>query len=95
MNTKKGNTTEKGMDRRAFVKLAAVGPLVAAGAGSAMELTKPKSAQAAAIELLQEHEKIDDIYEISPQYRRFDQIDLLFSNVSPFNAKTNDPKDPD
>jgi len=95
MNMKKEKTAQKGMDRRAFVKLAAVGPLVAAGTASAIGLTKPKSAQAAAIDLLQEHEKIDHIYEISPHYRRFDQIDLLFSNVSPFNSKTNDPKDPD
>ena len=81
MNMKKEKTAQKGMNRRAFVKPAAVGPLVAAGAASAIDLTKPKSVQAGAIDLLQEHETIDHLYEISPQYKRFDQIDLLFSKV--------------
>jgi reductive dehalogenase len=45
--------------------------------------------------MLKRHERIDDIIEVKSDYTRFDQINLLFSNVSPFNPRTNDPNDPD
>lgn len=89
------------MDRRTLLKAAVMGSIVAAGtvpvAGSALALgpQKKKSPTAATMGMLKRHDSIDQIYEIKDDYKRFDQINLLFSNVSPFNPKTNNPKDPD
>ena len=47
MNTMDVKEDGKGLDRREFVKLAASGPLVAAGTLSAVNLTNPKVAEAA------------------------------------------------
>ncbi|MBN2467096.1 MAG: reductive dehalogenase [Deltaproteobacteria bacterium] len=95
MNETKGKGERKGISRRSFMKLAVAGPFVAAGTASAADLGKSKSARSATLGLLKEHESIDHIYEISPDYKPFDQINLLFSNMSSFNRRTNDPTDPD
>jgi len=82
------------MDRRSFMKYVFVAPVLTATITAAGDRTSQDSTRAATFGFLNEHESIDAIHEISAHYRRFDQINLLFSNVSPFNPRANDPKDP-
>jgi reductive dehalogenase len=86
------------LDRRRFLKATAAASVLAASVSikevDALEATKRKSVELATFGMVEQHENIDDVYEISADYRRFDQIDLLFSNVSPFNPKANNPNDP-
>lgn len=82
------------MDRRSFMKYALFGPMLAATGASASERFTPASPRAATLGFLREHDSIDSIHVIDPSYRRFDQVNLLFSNVSPFNPRANDPHDP-
>ncbi len=104
---RKGNHTHQeeiashGVSRRSFLKAAAIGSAVTVGgvslpaAANAMHPWKKKTAAAATLGMLKRHQRIDDIIEVKSDYMRFDQINLLFSNVSSFNPRTNDPNDPD
>jgi reductive dehalogenase len=76
------------------MKYALASSAIAATTNSAMGSVKGKSVKAATFGFLKEHEHIDQIYEIRTDYRRFDQVNLLFSNVSPFSPPANDPNDP-
>ncbi len=99
MSDKKQEIGREGIDRRTFFKVAAAASVAASGvtggAAEALEPERRKSVSAATFGIMKQHDSIDDIYEISPDYQRFDQINLLFSNVSPYNSRTNDPNDPD
>ncbi len=81
------------MSRRSFIKNNLAASAMAATTNLAMGSVKGKSVKAAKFGFLKEHEHIDQIYEIRADYRRFDQVNLLFSNVNPFSPRANDPKD--
>jgi epoxyqueuosine reductase len=77
------------------MKYALLGPMFAAANASADERFGQASPnKAATLGFLKEHASIDEIHAIRSDYRRLDQINLLFSNVSPFNPRANDPNDP-
>lgn len=88
------------MKRRTFLKAASLGSvataanLVAPSGAKALGSADGKSVAAVTMGMVKEHNSIDDVIEVKPDYRRMDQADLLFSNFSPFNPKANDPQDP-
>jgi reductive dehalogenase len=88
------------LKRRTFLKAASVGSvatavsLTAPSSVNALGSADGKSVAAVTMGMVKEHNSIDDIIEMKSDYQRMDQVDLLFSNFSFFNPKTNDSQDP-
>ncbi|MBN2046191.1 MAG: reductive dehalogenase [Anaerolineales bacterium] len=71
------------LDRRSFLKLGAIGAFTSIAAGSTKLLDGEKlekGSSSASVSLFKkEYDTIDDMIEISPDYKRFDQRNIMFA----------------